>query len=626
MTLQSAGMNSTEEITHSSCSCSMPLPKREPKQTQFTSPLPADGYSGPVAAGLEAQLPAYLEQLAAATPFAAELKTNSTSGESCIGLPGYRIMPTAPGPVPAALTIVFPEIRQMDIVYTNDIHGVMGPISTKEGKLEGGMAFVAGKIDELRQEAHGNSLVLDGGDWGQGTMESNMSKGRVMTKIMNAIGYDAMVIGNHEFDWGPANLRSIIDIAKVPLLGANIACSDGTPLNGLSSSIIKTIDGVKVGIVGLIAEETPLNASPDNLKGIQILKIKETAERCIDDLRKAGAELIVVLSHNGDRNDEELAETVKGIDIIVGGHSHTVIDEPREAGNTLIVQAGTQGRQVGQAKLGIRQHLTMDATAHADDYPLSFNVPDSSGDKRTGLADSTPPHSPLNTGASIVSCSNEMIPVTSDQHIRPDGAVEKIMGNALKEVKKKSSRVMGTLDFDLPHDRMKIEESPLGDFLTDAIRAETKCDIAFQTSSGIRDSLYCRPLEYGDLYRIFPFDNVTVTVDLTGEKVRKVLEHSAALDKNYLQVSGISMDIDRKKPEGSRVSAIMVNGEPLEPEKSYRVAVNDLLMTGGFGYEEFAQGRNAKYGKLQRDNLVNYVKKTPHSSTPPSVNRINFSL
>jgi 2',3'-cyclic-nucleotide 2'-phosphodiesterase (5'-nucleotidase family) len=245
-------------------------------------------------------------------PFETERKAMFLSGGHFSNLSGFRIMPVGSA-VSAAISCMIPGIKQFDIIYTNDIHGAMSPISTKEGKLEGGMAFVAGKIDELRQEARGNSLLLDGGDWGQGTMESNLSKGLVMTEIMNAIGYDAMEVGNHEFDWGPSHLNTIVGKMRVPLLGANIASSDGTPLGGVSPSVIKTIDGVKVGIIGLIDENAPLNAAPENFKGVQILKIKETAERCVEDLRKAGAELIVVLSHNGDKNDEKLAEGVRAM-------------------------------------------------------------------------------------------------------------------------------------------------------------------------------------------------------------------------------------------------------------------------------------------------------------------------
>jgi 5'-nucleotidase / UDP-sugar diphosphatase len=608
-----------------SYSCSLPVQIMKPQDPPFFVTCAADDYSGP-AEKFIGTVPDPSRKISSPGLPVQETKSMHYPAGSFKGLSGFRIMPTVPGPVKATLTIVFPESSPLDLVYTNDLHGAISPMKNKDGGLEGGMAYVARKISELKEEAGGHALVLDGGDWTQGTMESNLSKGRVMTDIMNSIGYDAMEIGNHEFDWGPQNLTQLIEHTKVPLLGANIANTDGAPLKGVNPSIIRTIDGVKVGILGLIAEDTPQNADPANLKGIHILNIKETAERQIGELKKAGAELIVVLSHNGDRNDEELARAVKGIDIIVGGHSHSVIEEPRKVGTTLIVQAGTQGRQVGHAKLTLQKQLTMDAEAHADNYPFSLTYTDYSGKEPVEKSISMKSRSEVHCSAVIASCTNEIIPIRPGKDAVPDAAVDAIMKKALEDVKSRSQRVLGTLGLDLPHDRLQLQESPMGDFLTDALRAETKSDIAFQTSSGIRDSLNQGPLKYGDLYRIFPFDNVTVTVDLTGEQVRKVLEHSALQEKEYLQVSGISMDIDRKKPEGERISGVKVNGEPLDQGKTYRVAINDLLYKGGFGYKEFTNGQNAEFGKLQRDHLADYIKNTSLLNIPLTAGRLNFSM
>ncbi len=160
-----------------------------------------------------------------------------------------RVAPLDPPFLKAVINCMIGR-KPLEIIYTNDIHGAMLPMTNKEGAREGGIAYVAGKVGELRYNSGGNSLVLDGGDWGQGTMESNMSKGLVMTEIMNTIGYDAMEIGNHEFDWGPLNLQKIIQAARVPLLGANIIHSDGTSLDGVNPWVMKEVNGIKVGIIG----------------------------------------------------------------------------------------------------------------------------------------------------------------------------------------------------------------------------------------------------------------------------------------------------------------------------------------------------------------------------------------
>jgi 2',3'-cyclic-nucleotide 2'-phosphodiesterase (5'-nucleotidase family) len=224
----------------------------------------------------------------------------------------------------------------------------------------------------------------------------------------------------------------------------------------------------------------------------------------------------------------------------------------------------------------------------------------------------------------IVDYLNAMVPVRPGGDCKADEKVERILEHALEQVKSRAGQVLGTLAFDMPHDRLKVEESVLANFLTDAIRTETGADIAFQTSSGIRDSLYKGPLKYGDLYRVFPFDNITATVELTGTQVKKILEHSATQVKEYMQVSGLTQDIERNKPAGERVSHVKVNGEPLEPERKYTIAVNDLLMKGGFGYSEFSKGDNITYGKLQRENLMDYMAGHADVTAPPSMGRLNY--
>ncbi len=501
--------------------------------------------------------------------------------------------------------------RDIHILYTNDIHGAMTPVQKKEGGQAGGVVNMAKIIDEIKEKNKNQSLILDAGDWGQGTMESNISRGTSMMDVLNEIHYDAAEIGNHEFDWGTKSLNETISKARIPLLCSNVIKGDGKLLDGVKPYLIKEVSGANIGVLGLIGDDVPNQADPKNIEGLKFLNMEETARKYIDEMRKKGADLIVVLSHAGDKKDEELASKVDGIDVIVGGHSHKTIDKPRKVNNTIIVQAGSQSKQVG--------HLTLSVTKRG--APLSVE-PKSSMEfgVSTNFYQLAPAEnkniSMYCNKQSIISYTNQIIPVE-------DSPIEKILSSVMEETKSKKEEILGSTAFDLTHDRLKVEESVMGDFITDAIRTMTKCDIAFQTSSGIRDQITGRKLTYGDIYRVFPFDNNTVLTNLTGKQIEKVMENSARQNKDYLQVSGISVDMDRSKPDGEKVSNIRIDGKPLEQDRTYRVAINDLLVTAPYGYSEFKNGSNVEYLKMQRDILLDYIRQNPDISAPPVAGRLN---
>ncbi|MHC9539051.1 MAG: 5'-nucleotidase C-terminal domain-containing protein [Vulcanimicrobiota bacterium] len=472
-------------------------------------------------------------------------------------------------------------LATIDIIYTNDIHGAISPKGDDKEGLTGGVAYMGTLIRKLQSESKDNFLLLDGGDWGQGSYESKLTHGNTLIDVMNNLEYDAAEVGNHEFDWGRSALSDMIKNAEFPIVGANIL-EKGQLMDGVKPYTLEEVNGLKVGVIGLISQETPGATDPKNIGGLTFESTSKTVKTYIPELKEKGADLIVVLSHQGDKADENLARAVSGIDVIVGGHSHTEIPEPRLVNNTIIVQSGTGGAFVGD--------LTIDV------------------DRET---------------KKVSTYRNRLLPVNSKE-LTPDPAIEKIIAPVVQEAQEVMGKTLGRSDVDLTHNRKKVFETVLGNVITDGMRETAESDIAMTNSGAIRDQLMKGDLDFGDLYRVLPFDKNIVTIGLTGTEIKEILENSADRKKGNLQVSGLTMDIEPRNSKGSKVSEIMVQGEPLEEKKLYRVTIDDFLAGGANGYLTFLNGREPIYGGLVVETLKSYVEK--HSPLTQDIARIEGRL
>ncbi len=479
-----------------------------------------------------------------------------------------------------------PQTKSLNIIYTNDIHGAILPakFDKKLGTHTGGMACMGTVIKELKSETEGENLLLDGGDWALGSCESKITRGKTMIDVMNHLGYDGAEIGNHEFDWGQEPLGEMISRADFPVVGANIIKDDGSIIGGAKPYFIKEVNGIKIGVLGLISPETPETVDPKNIKGITFKNPKETAKEYLPEMKKDGAELIIVLSHEGIEAEEELAKDVQGIDVIVGGHSHTSIEQGKQVNNTIIVQAGSNGVKVGNL------HLDIDRVSKK-----------------------------------VLSFQNSLITVNNSQ-VKPDKDIEAIINPVIEETKRTMSSEVGKTEVELSHNRENIIESVMGNVLTDSMRASTGSDIAVENSGGIRSQIGKGDITLKDLYNVLPFDTYLVTIDMKGKDIKELLEISAGT-KDNLHVSGLTMDIDLSKPQSSRVFGINIDGKPLEMEKNYRVTTEDFLAIGATEYTPaFSKGKNLVYGEMAVDALKSYVQKhSPMTSELAKIEgRINF--
>jgi 5'-nucleotidase/UDP-sugar diphosphatase len=466
------------------------------------------------------------------------------------------------------------------ILHVNDFHGfaeAYKPLGSRE--LLGGVAHLAGKAGSLRQEKP--TLLLAAGDMIQGNNWANMSQGESAIELMNAMRFDAMVLGNHEFDFGQAELKKRITESAFPILGANV---EG--LDRIHPFIIKDIGGVRVGIIGIVTEETPVATHPRNVIGLQFLSSAETVEKRLRELKNQ-ADVIIVLSHIGHAADRALAEKVKGIDVIVGGHSHTKILKPVRIGDTLIVQAWEHGKALGVLDLTIREGRIVGYDGHLEE------VKPQEGKEDRGI-----------------------LPLVEKYNQKMDRVLNARIGETA---------------IDLDGENVRKRETNLGNFIADIMRQTAKADAALINGGTIRMNMSRGEILVKDVYSVLPFDNYIVAIKLMGKQIAQALEYgvSGIEEKagKFPQVSGLTFKYSPSAPKDSRIREILITGQPLDPDREYTVATNDFLAAGGDGYVAFGeamkssktfsvvggmlQGEKVVYsdsGRWIRDVVVEYIR------------------
>ncbi|NPU85086.1 MAG: bifunctional metallophosphatase/5'-nucleotidase [Syntrophaceae bacterium] len=467
----------------------------------------------------------------------------------------------------------------LTILHVNDTHGHILPGVVKTVDPErpvGGAAWLAQMIEDERAKNPQGTLLLSGGDMFQGTAISNVFRGAPVTEIMNALAFDAMAVGNHEFDWGMDTLRKLRTAARTPWLAANIVDGQGKGLPGVKPWIIAERKGIRIAVIGITTPETAWTTKPGNVAGLTFREPKDVLPGLIRQVRAEGARLVVVLSHCGLDADRKTAGEVEGIDVIVGGHSHTAVMDPVVVGKTVIVQAGCYGQYLGVLELQV----------------------DPEEGRITGFTE-----------------KNELKAVYSGPKDSFDPAIAAIVASYDDRIRDRFAAVVGSTEVDLT--RNYRGESNLGDLIADAMREAAGADIALMNSGGIRTDISRGAVTLEILYTLLPFDNLLVSMDLTGRQVLQILEESARGSRGSLQISGLRVTADLTRPAGQRIVGVEIDGRPLAAEKTYRVVTNDFLAAGGDEFTVFREGKNVVYGDDLRDVAAAYLKK--HSPVRPRI-------
>lgn len=493
---------------------------------------------------------------------------------------------------------------ELNILHINDFHSRIEAINKfdstcspeEAGKNEcfGGVARMKTAIDARRGELKdANLLVLDAGDQFQGSLFYTTYKSAPIAEFMNGIGFDAMAIGNHEFDDGPEELARFIDALKFPMISGNVLAGLNTPIaDKYKPYVIKEFGGEKVAIVSVLATDTDETSSP----GDDVLFIDEISylKDAVKEIEAAGVNKIVLLSHVGYTVDQRIAAAVDGIDVIVGGHSHTLLSSTDEkaAGPYPTLVKNPSGKDVPIV------------TAYAYSKYL--------GDLKVVFDD-----------AGAVK-SAEGAPKLLDASVAEDAAyAAKVveLGAPIEELKKREIGETAAV-IDGSREVCRAAECSMGNLVADAMVDRVKdqgVTIAIQNGGGLRASIDAGTVTMGEALTVLPFQNTLATFKLKGSDIVAALENGLSQIEDgagrFPQVSGMKYTFDKSKPAGSRVVSVEVKeGDAfvaLDPAKLYGVATNNYMRAGGDGYKIFASaGQNAyDFGPGLESVLADYIAK-----------------
>ncbi|MBV8856241.1 MAG: bifunctional metallophosphatase/5'-nucleotidase [Acidobacteria bacterium] len=439
---------------------------------------------------------------------------------------------------------------RVTLLQVNDVYR----FTPADRGARGGLARVSTLRRRVMQESP-NTIFLLSGDTISPSVESITYKGAQMIDAWNQVGLDYSVFGNHEFDYGDEVLVQRMKESKFKWLGANVVDSQtGKTFAGTPAFDIRSFGGAKVGIFGITLPETKTTSKPGPTT--EFRDPCETARAVIPQMRAAGAQAVVALTHLSLAQDKALARCAPGIDVIIGGHEHTLLQS--SSGGTPIFKMTADARQLGRIDLNI--------------------------DPATGK---------------VESIDWEIIPV--DATVPDDPAFAPVIEKYAKLTAELSQHVGSTsVPLDARSATSRSEETNVADFVADSFRRAAGADVSLVNGGSIRadDVLPAGDLTVRDVLSILPFGNDLAVIEVTGDVLLQALEHGVSLTAPgaqpgpFPQVSGIRFSFDASKPPGTRVSDVTVNGKPLDPQKTYTLVTTSFVAGGGDQYAMF-KGRPA---------------------------------
>jgi len=464
---------------------------------------------------------------------------------------------------------------KLTILHTNDFHSRFEPISkydsgcsaedNEAGKCFGGSARLSTAISAAK--AAGNTYVLlDAGDQFQGSLFYTYYHGKLAAELMDRFGYDAMAVGNHEFDNGPEVLASFLELVKFPVLMANADLSGEPALKGgpVQKSVVIERGGEKLGIIGLTPQDNPELSSPG--PNIIFTDPVGAVQAEVDRLTAEGVNKIIVLSHSGYDVDKRIAAETKGVDVIVGGHSHTLLSNtsdkasgpyPTMVNGVAIVQAYAYGKFLGEL------NVTFDDAGN------------------------------------LTAAEGE--PLVMDASVTEDPAIVARVKEAAAPLEEIRNKVIASAaaPIDGSRDSCRIGECAMGNLVADAMLdrvADQGVSIAITNGGGLRASIDAGDVTMGEVLTVLPFQNTLSTFEVTGQTIIDALESGVSQAEEgggrFPQVSGLAFTWDPTKPPmGGRITEVLVASEdgyvPIDPEASYLTVTNNYVRNGGDGYKMF---------------------------------------
>jgi 2',3'-cyclic-nucleotide 2'-phosphodiesterase (5'-nucleotidase family) len=430
----------------------------------------------------------------------------------------------------------------LTILHTNDMHAKFIPhqafwVKSDPKPMVGGFNELAYVVDSIRA-ATSATLLLDAGDVMTGNPISDMeykgAQGGALFEMMSRIGYDASSPGNHDLDISQENLRGLVQIATFPSLSANLVNDEGKFSLGNRDYTIIERGGLKIGIFGLMLQNLAGMVNQNNIVGVKVLSPIETARRIIAELEPK-TDCIIALTHQGVDDDSTLAEGVTGLDVIIGGHSHSRLKRPRVVNNVVIAQAGVDCENLGVLDLTIEN-------------------------KR------------------VVKHNGQLLQLWAYEGRTT--RLSPFIDSLRTEIDKEYSEVIATLKDDW---KRGTGETGIGNFVTSAMVEAAGAEVGFTNNHGLRKDLVAGPLTKRDLYEVLPFRNVLATFQISGKDLRSIMMYYLT-KKPAVQITGVMCQWRRTDGGDIEIVKLEVNGKPVDDGRMYICATSDFFAGQSEGY------------------------------------------
>ena len=513
----------------------------------------------------------------------------------------HREIPLTPGAPKMGQQPRFPRAARLEgaasvnVLYTNDIHSRIDPFPADfynaryAGK--GGFARLTAAI-RREKAADPATIAVDSGDYLQGTPYFNFYKGEAEMKLMDAAGFDAITVGNHEFDNGVAGFKKVMPHYKGALVTTNLTFGEGVG----QRYAVKQVGGVRVGIFALITEVNGLVAA-SSFKGAKYYDPILSAKAAVAKLREE-ADVVVMLSHIGTKlhagktsteaadhdgaplSDEDVATAVPGIDVIISGHTHIQVDPPKVVGKTHIVSTGMGGAYLGKVRLELR-------------------------------------------GGQVAGVRNTLIPM--DQGVPQDRGVESLIAPYRAPMVRTLDTVIGEATAAFDKYRPETAECGVNNLVADAMlfgarSVDAKVDFAVASSGTPRATINAGPISMEDVFYALPFDNEIMIQEVSGKTAIAMLTLQRRPNDHVRHaVAGATYTLTRN---AGPIADVRIGGQPVDPARTYKVAVNDYMAEGSSGFTMLSKLPARATKVLQRDALVELIKSRRRIS--PELGRIKL--
>lgn len=435
---------------------------------------------------------------------------------------------------------IFPlasQPKSITILHTNDMHASFIPheaawVKATPKPLVGGFTELSAAVDSIRK-INNATLLIDAGDVMTGNpiteYEYRGAQGGALFEMMNRIGYETWCPGNHDYDVSQKNLSLLTTIAKFPTLSANVVNDKGGfPANSKEYVIIEK-NGLKIGIIGIMSQELYGLVNQNNTVGIKLLSPVATTQKYVDELQPK-TDLIIALTHEGVDDDSVLAANVKGLNVIIGGHSHTRLKKPKLVNGVIIAQTGSNCENLG----------VLDLTVEND---------------------------------KVIKYNGQLVQLWYNS-VRPKTQLSAFIDSVQQGIEKDYSHVIGTLKEEWVRGD---GESGIGNFIADAQREAANADVGFMNNHGIRKNVSAGPMTKRDLFEVLPFRNILATFQLSGAQMKTIVLNY--IEKHLqIQTSGIRCEWKRGNDGKLEIVKLEINDKPFDEKATYIGAASDYFV------------------------------------------------